>query len=140
MPNTDVIQISYQQSDSQLAIAIVNSLMKNYSQADLLKNRNQLATLGKSILQQISQKEQELKVAEKALWELKEQMHEQRTKDKEKVIKLKKDLEDTRNEYDDLLNEYEGLLRQLQEVRIGENQNIGHARILRAAHLSCSNF
>ncbi|MBF2004952.1 MAG: hypothetical protein IGS49_05675 [Chlorogloeopsis fritschii C42_A2020_084] len=135
IPDTDVLQISYKHSDSQLAIAIVDSLMKNYKQADFLKSKNQLAASRKLILEQINQKQQEIKAALPLLRELHEQMHKQKTKkeEEEKAFKLTK-------EFKNAQKEYQALIEELQEVNVAEHQKIGNVRVLTSAKLSCFNF
>ena len=70
---TDVIQLSYQSADPQEAAAVVNTLMTLYIENDILTKKAETAVARDLILQQLPESEANVKEAETALRNFREQ-------------------------------------------------------------------
>ena len=70
--NTDIVEISYQDSDSKIAAQVVNSLVTNYIENHLATQQTEL-TLGKDFFSdQLSQAEANLQAVEQSIVKIKE--------------------------------------------------------------------
>lgn len=131
--NENIIQISYEYPDTQLAIQVVNSFMKNYSLVKLSKNKKQAIILAKLIEKRVKQKNKELEVAGKILRELCEG-NENKTKDKKELIM------DAQIKFEKLQNDYYKILEKLQELRVIESRNNSGVSPISYANWSCYKY
>jgi polysaccharide biosynthesis transport protein len=70
---TDVLEISYQSNDPELAAAVVNQIMQTYIENDVKINRADAQAAGTFIQNQLPKSEREVSQAEAALRQFKEQ-------------------------------------------------------------------
>ncbi|MGJ3250716.1 MAG: GumC family protein [Elainellaceae cyanobacterium] len=72
LPGTDVLQISYQENDPELAAAVVNQVMAEYQQKNIFMNRAEAAAALEFINEQLPQTEAAVVEAEEKLRRFKE--------------------------------------------------------------------
>ena len=132
-PNKGIFYIYYQHPDSQLATQVVKSLMKNYTQINLLKDKKQAIALQKIVSRQIEQKQQEIKVAGQEVLELSKETEKTTKETQEKIA-------DAQTRLDNIGRELVGLIKRLQELRMVEQyQKNSDIRDFRYISWSCSN-
>lgn len=72
VPGTDILEVSYQFSDPKYAAAIINAVMDAYMKNNISTNREEAASAGRFISEQLPQTEAAVSKAEMALRQFKE--------------------------------------------------------------------
>lgn len=127
LPATDVLQLSYENTNPEEAAAVVNKLMSLYIENNLLSNRAEAVAAGDFIAMQLPKTEATVRQAEVALRQFKEQNQvvalDEEAKSAVAVIKqLENDINETEAELADV-NARSGML----ENRVAMNSQEGIA-------------
>jgi polysaccharide biosynthesis transport protein len=110
---TDILAITYQNNDPELAVSVINEIIKLYQQQDTLSNRTEAAAARTFITEQLPQVEASVKQAENKLREF---------KNKNGIANLTEETSATISSQSSLENQIDTLEAELEDVSTRYNQ------------------
>ncbi|BAZ42339.1 putative exopolysaccharide biosynthesis protein [Calothrix sp. NIES-4101] len=128
---TDILQVSYQDRDPELAAKAVNKVIDTYIKSNMQSNRAEAEAAGKFIAQQLPRSERAVKVAESELRRFKESnktifLQEETSATVENIAKLEQEITTAQAQLADVGRRSQDLL---QEVNIDSRQAVTSASL-----------